>query len=270
MTTSMDNRVSRETLLSLAMQNNMDLDTVARLPTYTLRQKLARMTNDPTPLHARLGDGDGDGDGDATTSFPVTVVPETCVLATATDTVRPQQHTHHRTVLPSFSTHVTTTALNENTSGGGGSSNIGLLDADDTQTVVDMAHVTDTTNPADQKIARFLFLQDAKQSLRAANRQNVELKNMNKQALAEDDLTVLNDEIATNCRQVAAIENETIEIQVWFEEMQVQQSMFYQNMISHCVDLSGNVKTHFEKKLQALNEYSQFVSQHTTQDEGLE
>jgi hypothetical protein len=51
-----------------------------------------------------------------------------------------------------------------------------------------------------------------------------------------------------------------IEVQVWFEEMQAQQRMFYKNMISHCVDLSGNVKKHFSKKLADLDQYTEWVS----------
>ena len=128
---------------------------------------------------------------------------------------------------------------------------------DDGATVVDMNYVTTTTNPADQKYKRFQFLVCAKNDLVMAVKTNSALLQANLNQLDEDDVLVVKKEIESAQHQLNLVNNEIREINQWFQEMNAQRQSFYEQFLQKSHDVSGDLKNHFQKKMENIQKYIQ-------------
>ena len=126
---------------------------------------------------------------------------------------------------------------------------------DDTVTVVDMSHVTNTNNPNDQKYQRFTFLVNAKNSISKAIEVNSKLLDANGDKLDVDDKFVMKEEISKSQEHLRLIFIEMKELQVWFQEMHEIKKHFYEKLSGRVVDVSGNLVCHFTKKMENIDRY---------------
>lgn len=126
---------------------------------------------------------------------------------------------------------------------------------DDAKTVVDMSYMTEHTNPADQKFARFEFLTKVKSDLLAAIKQNSNCLQANADFLDADDVQIVKHEIEAEQEQLKSVNTEIAEIQHWFQEMQVQKQAFYQQFLKGSNDFTGSMNAHFQRKLQTIQRY---------------
>ncbi len=132
-------------------------------------------------------------------------------------------------------------------------------DADETKTVVDMSYMTEHTNPADQKYARFQFLGHAKKDLLQAIKQNTTSLQVNLQQLDEDDVQIVKKEIAEAQARLQSVNVEMAEIHQWFQEIHTQRQVFYQQFLQNSTDVTGDMKTHFQRKLDNIQRYMQAI-----------
>lgn len=126
---------------------------------------------------------------------------------------------------------------------------------DDSATVVDMDYVTKTANPADQRYERFQFLVSTKKKLRQAISNNSRLLETNMDHLDEDDVAVMRSVIAENQEQLRLANNELREIHEWFDSVQKQKQVFYNQFLQESTDITGKLKTHFTRKLKHIKNY---------------
>jgi len=136
-------------------------------------------------------------------------------------------------------------------------------DFDDTKTVVDMGHVANTTNPADQKYKRFTFLVAAKNDLVNAIKTNSGLLQANMEHLDEDDVTTVQKEISGIQHQLNLVNQEIREINTWFQEMNQAKAQFYEQFLKKSSDMSGNMTTHFQRKMSNIEKYMTSMDQQT-------
>lgn len=134
-------------------------------------------------------------------------------------------------------------------------------DFDDTKTVVDMSHMTSTTNPADQKYKRFTFLVAAKNDLVNAIKTNSGLLQANMEHLDEDDVLTVQKEIAGIQHQLNLVNTEIREIFTWFREVNQAKAQFYEQFLKKSSDMSGNMTTHFQRKMANIEKYMTSMNQ---------
>lgn len=134
-------------------------------------------------------------------------------------------------------------------------------DFDDTKTVVDMSHMTNTTNPADQKYKRFTFLVAAKNDLVNAIKTNSGLLQANMEHLDEDDVLTVQKEIAGIQHQLNLVNTEIREIFTWFREVNQAKAQFYEQFLKKSSDMSGNMTTHFQRKMANIEKYMTSMNQ---------
>jgi hypothetical protein len=130
-------------------------------------------------------------------------------------------------------------------------------DFDDKATVVDMEHITSTENPSDQKYKRFSFLICAKNELIAAIQNNTQLLQTHKDKLDPDDIAVIHGEIEKSQYQLNLVNAEIQEIQQWFHEVHVQKQIFYTEFLKNSTDISGELSSHFQRKVDNIQKYMQ-------------
>lgn len=132
---------------------------------------------------------------------------------------------------------------------------------DDTRTVVNMDHVTSTTNPADQKYKRFSFLISARNELLKAIRTNTDLLNNTSKDLDPDDILAVRHDIEQAQFQFDLIDKEIREIHQWFSEVQHQKQVFYEQFLKKSTDLTGNLTAHFQQKMLNIQKYVNEMTQ---------
>lgn len=125
----------------------------------------------------------------------------------------------------------------------------------DTQTVIDLEHVTETKNPADQKYHRFRGLAAMKHDLEASVQVNGRLVTTHRSHLDEDDVLAVQREIEQTQYQLSLVNKEMREILTWFNEVMEQKRVFYKEFVSGSSDMSGNLTSHFQKKLENIQQY---------------
>lgn len=126
---------------------------------------------------------------------------------------------------------------------------------DDSATVVDMDYVTKTANPADQRYQRFQFLVSTKKKLRQAISNNSRLLEINMDHLDEDDVAVMQSVIAEHQEQLRLANAELREIHEWFDSVQKQKQVFYNQFLQESIDMTGKLKSHFTRKLTHIKNY---------------
>jgi hypothetical protein len=126
---------------------------------------------------------------------------------------------------------------------------------DDTVTVVDMSHVTNTKNPNDQKYQRFIFLVNAKNSISKAIEVNSKLLEANGDKLDADDKFIMKEDISKSQEHLKLLFIEMKELQVWFQEIHEIKKNFYEKLSGRVVDVSGNLVCHFTKKMENIDRY---------------
>lgn len=140
---------------------------------------------------------------------------------------------------------------------------LGPADAlDDAKTVVNMDFVTSTDNPSDQKYQRFSFLVAAKNDLILAIKKNTALLSTEAQQLDQDDVAVMQHDIAQAQAQLALVNREIRDIHQWFAEVHQQKHVFYQQFLKRSTDLTGNLSTHFQRKIENIQKYMRSMSEH--------
>lgn len=130
---------------------------------------------------------------------------------------------------------------------------------DDTETVVDMSHMKNTTNPAEQKYCRFKFLVKARNTINDAVRINTGLKNSNQDQLDPEDILIFEKEIANQQSNLKLINIEMHEIFVWYQQVEQQRKSFLSQLTQRMVDLNGNLTRHFKKKLENISTYMENI-----------
>lgn len=128
-------------------------------------------------------------------------------------------------------------------------------DVDDDQTVVDMSHIVNHDNPADQKYNRFRFLVRAKNDFTDAIKNNTRILQKQHDKLDPDDILVIETEIKSMQSDLDLVNKEMREINQWFHEVHAARQAYYQELQSNLSDISGNVKDHFQRKCENLNAY---------------
>lgn len=126
---------------------------------------------------------------------------------------------------------------------------------DDSATVVDMEHVTQTTNPADQRYKRFKGLRSLKKTLMESISINIRLLERSLDHLDEDDVAVVEREIADIQQKLKLVTLELREIHEWFESVHAQKQEFYQQFLKDSRDVTGNLTSHFTRKLKHIQKY---------------
>jgi len=135
-------------------------------------------------------------------------------------------------------------------------------DIDDNATVVDMSHVTSTTNPSDQKYKKFTFLAAARNDLIAAIKTNSALLQANLDNLDEDDVMTMKRDIEGIQYRLNLVNTELKEIQQWFVEMNAQKQSFYEQLLHKSHDISGDLRDHFTKKMENIKNYVKEIQDH--------
>ena len=128
-------------------------------------------------------------------------------------------------------------------------------ECEDTETVVDMSHITSSENPADQKYNRFKFLVQTKNELMKAISTNAGLKSANQDKLDVDDVFMIDQEIEESQNNLNCVIQEMREIHVWFQEVHAQKKVFYEKLSTRMVDISGKLSQHFNKKMENIDMY---------------
>jgi len=139
----------------------------------------------------------------------------------------------------------------------------GEVAEDDTRTVVNMDFITSTENPSDQKYKRFSFLVAAKNDLIKAIKTNTGLLQSVVKELDEDDVLVMRHDIQQAQYQLDLVNKEMREIHQWFAEVHQQKQVFYQQFLQRSADLTGNLSTHFQRKMENIQKYMQAMVEQT-------
>lgn len=134
---------------------------------------------------------------------------------------------------------------------------------DDTRTVVNMDFITSTENPSDQKYKRFSFLVAAKNDLIKAIKTNTALLQSVAKDLDEDDVMVVRHDIQQAQYQLDLVNKEMREIHQWFVEVHQQKQIFYQQFLQRSADLTGNLSTHFQRKVENIQKYMRTMIEQT-------
>lgn len=132
---------------------------------------------------------------------------------------------------------------------------------DDAKTVVNMDFITSTENPSDQKYKRFAFLVAAKNDLIKAIKTNTALVQSTASELDEDDVLVMRHDIQQAQHQLDLVNREMREIHQWFAEVHQQKHVFYQQFLQRSADLTGNLSSHFQRKMENIQKYMQAMTE---------
>lgn len=110
-------------------------------------------------------------------------------------------------------------------------------------------------NPEQQKYNRFEELKDFRRELITAINKNTEVLKQYEQKLDVDTLRELQKEIKTSQDQLQLVVAEICQISQWFNEEEAQKIHFYKQLEQESVDISGNLKHHFQQKINNIKLY---------------
>ncbi len=168
-------------------------------------------------------------------------------------TMLAQKQHRHRKIAPSLDQYVkmTTQALKPRD----------LDEVDDTKTVIDMSHVTTTSNPIDKNYKRFQMLSQYKNELISAIQINSTLFQEHQKQLDEDDAAIMQQEIAHIQKQLSEVTAEMRELHQWFIDTNLLKQSFYEQFLKNSKDVSGALSSHFQKKLDNIHQYMKSIQE---------
>lgn len=215
------NSMDRDALIAKATKQGYQLDTLKRQPTYTI----AAMLTDHGPLRDD-------------------------VSRSSSRRVKPGREGKHGREAAKYAREAVERIEDSK-----------FLHDDDTETVVDMGHMVNTDNPADQKYARFTELVKIKKQLLHGLNTNSKLLKSNMDQMDEDDVAVSQSELQAIQKHLHLVNTEIREIRQWFSEANVMKEAFYQQYLQKSVDVTGNLTSHFQRKLERIQRYNQVMEE---------
>lgn len=268
--------IDREALISQALKHGFKQDMLERTPTYALVDLIREATNKGTSREetetfhseeARMFPEVGeDFDHPEDQAFDPSLPPPPDLRSSRRQRRRHEhwhrshqnRHSRRRVPHPEVEAHVS--AIQQNLQ-----DQKREEDFDDSATVVDMAHVTESGNPSDRKYKRFCELACVKKDLTDAIRRNTELLKTTLSRLDEDDVGVLKREIQSSQYQLNLVNGEIKQINHWFQEVYAERRSFYQSVLENSSDITGELTKHFERKMKNIEEYNRSMNEHSQQ-----
>ncbi len=126
----------------------------------------------------------------------------------------------------------------------------------DTETLIDMSHVTCTVNPSDQKFVRFQFLLKARAEFSNSLMKNKQIVEETKKSLDNDDVELLNECLEGDNECLTQINLELRSIYVWAEERLAEKQAFYNDLCKQLVGPNATkARQHFADKVANMRQY---------------
>lgn len=131
---------------------------------------------------------------------------------------------------------------------------------DDNRTVIDLKFAQ-SANPSDAKYKRFMQLHAIKLQLLRAIAENTKLLQDYRVSFDADDVVCLEGAIGQQQQQLRSVADEMRDIFEWFRTVCSERDRVYTEVTKKTIDPSNQVKGHFQRKLDNIQEYIRVMQQ---------
>lgn len=131
---------------------------------------------------------------------------------------------------------------------------------DDNRTVIDLKFAQ-SANPSDAKYKRFMQLHAIKLQLLLGIAENTKLLQEYRTSFDADDVVCLEGSIGQQQQQLRSVADEMRDIFEWFRTVLSERDRVYTEVAKKTIDPSNQVKSHFQRKLDNIQEYIRVMQQ---------